>query len=818
MTSLVLDVRYAARLLVRHLGVTTLAGLTLALAIGAATAIFSVVYGVLLRPLPYQDPSRLAAVWEVNHRGTHSRVADPNFADFRDHNRTFASVAKYTSYTTAVVGPVEPTRSTLAVVSRAFFRTLGVEPVAGRAFGADDAKQDAAPTAVVSHAYWVNHLGSNPELGRMQLRIEARVYSVIGVMPAGFAFPAKADVWVPAELDRENTSRTSHNFTAFGRLAPGVSIAQARADIQTIARGIIRASTEQGDYLMADADVVSLQDSLTSRVGSTLYILLGAVFFLLLVACANVTNLLLSQASARGREIAVRHALGAGRTRLVRQFVIESLLLVAGSAAAGLLLAWLILGGLLGIVPSDLPRVDDVSLNWGVMAAACVLAAIVAVSLGLITSTRATRHDPRMALGEGGRGQAGTQAQHRLGRAIVTAQVAITMVLLIGAGLLGRSLMKVLSVDPGFRTDHVVAMDLPVPEVQTEADIPKLSAFYSSLFDRLRGIPSITDVAAANALPLDGGLPDGQFLVLPPSQEPKSRADFGPLRRQALLNGTASTADYCAASPDYFHALGIPLRKGRLFADTDGPTAGHVALITESLARTTWPGRDPIGQTIEFGNMDGILKLLTIVGVVGDTHEYGLDQAAQPTVYVNLLQRPRPATVVLRGNGDPAAIATAARAILHEVAPDVPPRFRTLDEIYATSLGARRFNLTLVGAFAVTALVLAVAGVYGVMAYNVSRRRREIGVRMALGATPARVQRGVLAQGLVTTVAGVVVGVAGAFALSRTLASLLFDIQPHDVTTFVGVAALLSAIGAAASYVPAMRATRVDPIETLRQE
>jgi predicted permease len=818
MTSLLLDIRYAARLLLRNAGVSTLAGTTLALAIGAATAIFSVVYGVLLRPLPYQDPSRLAAVWEVNHRGTHSRVADPNFDDFRTGNRSFVSMAKYAGFESAVVGPVEPTLSPMAVVSRDFFRTLGVDPVIGRTFSADDAQLGATPTAVVSHAYWVNHLGSNPELGPLHLRIRSRVHTIIGVMPSGFAFPAKTDIWVPAELDAPNTSRTSHNFSVLGRLTPGATLEQARADLQTVARGIIRTSKEQGDYLMTDADVVSLQASLTSRVGSTLYILLGAVGFLLLVACANVTNLLLSQATARGREVAVRQALGAGRPRLVRQFVIESLLLVFASTAAGLLFGRLILGALLTIAPPDLPRLDDVSLNWAVLTAACLLTGIVAVALGLITSTRATRRDPRAALGEGGRGQAGTRAQQRLGRAIVTAQVAITMVLLVGAGLLGRSLLKVLSVNPGFRTDHILAMDLTMPFAPDAAAKAKLSAFYSNVFDRLRAIPAVTDVAAANALPLDGGLPDGLFLLLSPNQEPKASTDIGPLVQQARQNGMTGTADYCAASPNYFRALDIPLVRGRFFADTDGPTTAPVALISESLAKSRWPNRDPLGQTIEFGNMDGDLRLLTVIGIVGDTREYGLDQPAQPTVYVDLLQRPRSSTVVLRSSGDAASVASAARAILHDVAPDVPPRFRTFDEIYATALGARRFNLTLVGAFAVTALVLAIAGVYGVMAYNVTRRRRELGVRMALGATPARVQRSILAQGLMTTGIGVAVGIVGALLLSRTLANLLFEIQPNDMTTFGGLALLLAAVGLAASYVPALRATRIDPIETLRQE
>jgi putative ABC transport system permease protein len=819
MTSLILDIRHAARLLRRSLGVTALAALTLALAIGSATAIFSVVYGVLLRPLPYPESDRLMAVWEVNHRGTHSRVADPNFADFRDRGRTFATMAGYTSGITAVSGASEPTRTAVATVSRDFFRTLGVEPEHGRVFSADETRPDATPAVVVSHSYWRQYLQSTADLSSAHLRIDDRVFTIIGVMPPGFQFPARAELWIPWELNAPHASRTSHNLSVIGRLATSSTVAQASADLNTIARGIIRVSNEQGDYLMTGADVVSLRSSLTSRVGSTLYILLGAVGFLLLVACANVTNLLLSQASARARELAIRHALGAGRRRLVRQFVIEAMLLVTASSLAGLTLAWAGLHALLAAAPADLPRLDDVSMNWTVMGFATMLSALVAVSLGLITAARATRHDPREGLGEGGRGQAGSQAQQRLGRAIVGAQVAITVVLLVGATLLGRSLLRVLSVDPGFRTDHIITMDLTLPSADGPeiADAKaKLSTFYADLFDRLRAIPAVTDVGAANAVPMDGGLPDGMFMVLSPAETPKKMDDLGALFHQKERTGSA---DYCAASPEYFRALGIPLVRGRLFDDGDGPARNPVALISESLARTRWPGQDPIGRTVEFGNMDGDLRLLTIVGIVGDTREYGLEKAPEPTLYVNLLQRPRSdTTVVMRSNADPRTIMVAARAVLHDLAPNVPPRFRTFAEIYDASLGARNFNLTLVAAFAGTALLLAIAGVYGVMAYNVSRRRREIGVRMALGATPGDVRQIVLGQGLLTTVSGVAVGLAGALALSRTLTSLLFEIRPTDPTTFIGVAALLVVVGAAASYLPARRAMGVNPIETLRQD
>jgi predicted permease len=809
------DIRYALRVLLKNAGVTSIVVLTLALAIGATTAIFSVVYAVLLRPLPYPNPDRLAAIWEVNHRGTFSHLADPNFDDFRDRNRTFGSIAKYTSYVTSVSGASEPTRSTLAIVSKDFFATLGVLPASGRAFAPDDLHVGAAPAVIVSHQYWTKYLRATAELSAFTLNIENRAYAVVGVMPAGFEFPAKADLWVPAELDRENRSRTSHNFSAVGRLRDGMTVDQATADLSAIARDIVRHSDEQGDYLMTDAGAQPLQTSLTGKVGSTLYVLLGAVFFLLLVACANVTNLLLSQAAERGRELAIRHALGAKRARLIQQFVVESFVLVAIGCAAGLFVAWAGIDVLLSLAPPDLPRLDMVSLSWPVLGFAMGLSAIVAVSLGLVTASRATGRDPRATLTDASRGQVGASSQ-RTSRAIVVAQLAITLILLVGAALLGRSLLQVLSINPGFRTDGLVAMDLGLPDADDPAAKARLPVFYSDLFDRLRAIPGVEEVAAANAVPMDGGLPDGLFVVIAPNEVPQKMEDLGPLYRQKERTGTA---DYCAATPEYFHALGIPLVRGRLFDDRDQPNQPHVALITESLARSRWPGQDPIGRTVEFGNMDGDLRVLTIVGIVGDTREYGAEQAPRPTLYVNLIQRPRfQTTVVMRSTADPRAITAAARGVLHDLAPDVPPRFRTFTQIYAASLGARRFNLTLVGTFAATALMLAVAGIYGVMAYSVTRRRREIGVRIALGATPGIVMRSVLGQGLATIAVGVVVGSLGALALTRGLESLLFGVTPTDPVAFGAVALLLVVVAALACYLPARQGASVNPVEALRQD
>ncbi len=815
MSSLLLDLRHAIRVLVKNPTATAVAVFTLALAVGATTAIFSVVYGVLLRPLPYPAPGRLMAVWEVTHRGTYARLADPNFEDFRDRNRSFAAMARYTDRVTSVAGTAEPARVRVATVSRDFFGVLGVQPSLGRGFTAEDARVGAAPVAVVSHRYWTQSLGAAAVLTAFHLRIEGRAYTVVGVMPAGFQFPAKVDLWLPAELNAPRTSRTAHNYAAIGRLRDGVSAAQGSANLSAIAQDIIRQSPEKGDYLMRDAAAVPLQSSLTRRVGSTLYVLLGAVFFLLFVGCANVTNLLLAQAAARQRELAIRHALGAGRGRLVRQFLAETLVLLAISCLAGLLIATLGTTVLLSLAPADLPRLDEVSMNRPVLAFAMGLSALVAIALGLITAVRAAKCDPRESLADGARGQAGASSQ-RVGQIVVAAQMAMTVVLLIGAALLGRSLLRVLAVDPGFRTDGIVAMDLALPYSEDPQAKARLSPFYAGVFDRLRGIPGVEEVAAANAVPMDGGFPDGLFLLIAPNDVPKT---MGELAIRFNDKDRLGSADYGAVSPAYFRALGIPLVRGRLFDDRDAPDAPHVAVINESLARSRWRGADPIGATIEFGNMDGDLRPLTVVGVVGDTREYGLERPASPTLYVDLMQRPAfSVTVVMRSSADPRGITAAARTILREVAPDVPPRFRTFEQIYAASLGARHFNLTLVAVFAGTALALAAAGIYGVMTYTVTRRRREIGVRMALGASRAQVFRSVLAQGLTTTAIGVAAGIAAALGLTRTIESLLFGVKPTDPATFAAVVGVLAVVAILACYLPARRATNADPMEALRQE
>jgi len=815
--SVISDCRYGLRQLRKSPGATTVMVFTLALAIGATTAIFSVVYGVLLRPLPYPDSSRIMAVFEVNSNGGWSHLADPNFDDFRDQNRSFQAIAKYQFDVVSVSGASQPSRTAVAAVSPDFLKVFGIQPILGRDFSAGDAKKGAARAVLVSFGYWKEQFGSSQDLSQLHLKTGGAVYSVVGVLPAGFQFPQDVSLWLPTDLDGESQSRTAHNYYAVGRLRDGVTVEQANRDISAIARRIHETSSEQGDYLLKDGIVLPLQDSITGTARPALLVLLGAVGFLLLVACANVANLLLAQASVRERELAIRSALGAARGRLIRQFLTEAFLLSLLGGGLGVLGAVSGVAGLVAMAPANLPRPDNVSISSPVLVFALLLSTAVAAGLGAFTAARATSGDPRKGLGEGGRGQAGSQGSQRVGRAIVAAQIAITLVLVIGAGLLGRSLMKVLEVNPGFRVDKIVTMDVSLPWVEDPKAKAAQGIFFSDLIDRLKQVPGVRKVGATSGLPLEGGgLPDGTFLVIAQNEVPKTMDGFVAMFQQKERLGVA---DFGVVTDGYFQVLGIPLIRGRIFDERDGPNSPHVALISESLARDRWPNQDPIGHTIDFGNMDGDLRLLTIVGIVGDTREYGLDEPPRPTVYVNLFQRPRAAiTLTMLSDADTRLVTSAARGILQDLDPEVPARFRTFSQVYSASLGSRRFNVILIGFFGITALLLATAGVFGVMAYSVSRRTREIGVRVALGAGRSDVLRMILSQGLRTIFIGVAIGIAGSLALTRTVESLLFGVTATDPLTFGGVTLLLVCAALLACFLPARRATKVDPMVALRYE
>ena len=834
------DLRFGIRMLRRNPGSSLTAIFTLALGISATTAIFSVVYGVLLRPLPFNKPEQLVQVSEKSSQGNDMNLADLNFQDLRAQNRSLQGLAEFSSGLASVSGGSEPRRLMVTSVSSDFFPLMRVSPVRGRSFAPEDQRTGAGAVALVSYSYWKQYLSSADDLATTKLRVDNQSASVIGVLPPGFRFPDESDVWMPRELYPPLPSRTAHNWKGIARLRDGISMIQARDDLGAIGGAIKKQYGDEVD--MAGVSMLPLQDALTSTVRPSLFILLGAVAFLLLVACANVMNLLLAQAAARESELAIRAALGASRGRMVRQFMAETLLLSLTGGGIGVLAAIWGVHWLLKMAPPDTPGLASVSMNLPVLFFALGLCLLVAVGLGTFTALRSGSDDIRTTLAEGGRGNAGSFSTQFVGRSIVVMQLAITMTLLIGAGLLGRSLMRVLSVDPGFRTDHVVTIDLALPSAFAPDQKVRRAQFLNDLFSRLRALPGVQEVGGTNALPLATGINSyGGFAEVNPQQLSATTQDminraargdikddsplakelgdfFGQLFRDPKQGGSA---DYASASEGYFRSLGIPLLKGRFFDDRDTMDAPHVALISQSLLHEKWPNQDPIGRTIEFGNMDGDPRLLTVVGVVGDVREASLEKAPRATIYVNYRQRPQATShfsAVVRTAGDPTQVIASAREIVRDLDPDVPPSTSSFTAIFAASTSGRRFNLVLFGIFAATATLLAIAGIYGVLAYSVARRTREMGVRMALGASAGNVLRLVLGQAAVTTAIGVFLGLAGSFILTRFLQSMLFEVGAADPMTFFALAILLLGVALLAAYLPARRATKVDPNVALRYE
>ncbi|HSR53250.1 MAG TPA: ABC transporter permease [Acidobacteriota bacterium] len=819
MRGLVQDLKVAYRQLVKN-GLTTVASLaTLALGIGASTAIFSVVEGVLLRPLPYPQPDQIVRVWRVNDSGRHGPSSDPNYKDWTQWSSRFQAWAQYRASTTSVSGGKEPVRTRVATVEADFFPIMGVEAALGRTFAGESLSTGSAPVAVVSQGFWRRMLEGNRDLSSLKLNISNTAYSIIGVMPPEFNFPQGSEIWIPRELLPVNNSRTSHNWYVIARLKEDSNLRQAQAEMEAIGRRQVEMYGD--DTWLVDIDVVPLQEELVGDYRTRLWVLLGAVGILLLVGCFNIVNILLAQSSGRRRELAVRSALGAGRWKLARQFVTETLLLSIAGAALGVIAAHWGLQFLLSLEPGDLPRLEEIQLNLPVLAFASGLALLIGLLLGLLPVFQFRGANLASALQQGSRTYSGGPGRARARGALVVIQVAVTLVLLVGAGLLLRSFQQLISVEPGFDAEGGLVLYLSRAFPGDEAESRRLAQVNTELMERLGQIPGVEGVGGITGLPLSnfGNFADGLFLIDNEgitAREPYSRE----LVRRFEEAGNTGYGEFRVASDGYFQAMGIPLVRGRLFQPSDGPDAPHVAVISQSLAQSL-PGSEPLGQRIQFGNMDGTMKLLTVVGIVGDVRDRSLEMEPRPTIYLNQRQRPRRTanfTILLDGDFDPSSVTAQARAIIQDIDPNLPVQFERLEAIFSSSLSGRRFSLILLGIFAASALLLAAVGIFGMMAFTVNERLKEIGIRMALGADPRRVHLRFIRQAALLTAIGIALGALAALGLARSVESMLHQVSARDPLTFAAAAPLILVVALAACYIPARRAVRVDPLQTLREE
>jgi putative ABC transport system permease protein len=800
------DMRHATRLLRRAPAFTTVAVLTLALGIGATTAIFSIVHGVLLRPLPFGEPDRVVRVWETSPRGERRNVVSPgNYVDWSARVRTLDALGAYRLPDgRTLLGDGEPVQVMTTDITPSVLRVLGRPPARGRPFVDDDMRDGRA--VLVSDRFWRTRLGAREDVVGRPLVLDDVTYTVVGVMPADFAFPtAASEVWraLPsAEIDANE--RRSHNWLVVGRLAPGATIERARSEMSTIAAGIAREHPESMQGW--GVNVVAFHEDVVSPVRSLLLVLLGGAVVVLLVACANLANLLLARALAREREMAVRLALGAGRGRLVRQLLTESLVLAMVGSTAGLVIAPLLLRGLVRYAPADLPRLEAVGIQAPVFAFAGAITVACTLLFGLVPALRVAGTELQATL-RASNDRTGGVRHARLRGALLVGEVALSLVLLVGAGLLVRSAQRLAHVDLGYRSDGVAAIQLDLPRArypETERHV----AFFAALEQRLRAVPGVAAVGATTEPPASGFNMTFSFAIEGrPARNPSGREDPQPVR---------------VVTPEYFRTLAIPLRHGRAFTDADRADTRPVVIVDEALARLHWPGEDPIGRRISFVGAQG--PWFEIVGVVGDTRMRGLDQPADPALYLPHAQKRWPwmswLTMVVRAEPgrDPAALSAALRAVVWEQDPALGIQaLTTLERLNADSVARRRFAMTLLIAFATLSLVLGMVGMYGVLSYTVAQRSREIGIRMALGADAARVRGVMLRQALLLTGAGIAIGGVGALALSRVLGSLLYEVSPADPVTFSAVTVLLVLVAAVAAWLPARRATRVDPLVVLRE-
>jgi putative ABC transport system permease protein len=808
MQGILQDIRYAVRVLRAHGGFTLIAIVTLALGIGATSAMFSIANTVLFEPLPYAQPERLVRIWEFDRLRDSPRegLSGPDYLDLAARQRVFDSLTAFTSAEqTLTQRGGEPERVLVSRTTHSFFGVLGRRPALGRAFSAEEDRPGGARVVVLNAGFWARRFASNPDVIGQTLTLDGQDHAIIGVVTDPLLMPSPlTDVWTPLRLDHATSSRGVHNIGAVARLRSDITLERAVADLTTIAAQLETefAADNKGRGLAANL----LHADSTRRVRTMLLVLLGAVGAVLLITCANIASLMLSRAVSRVREVSIRSALGAGSWRVMRQFIVEGVMLSCIAGAAGLGVAYLALDALMTVTPIDLPRAADIGINGRVVALVTAITLLTGVIFGLVPALQTLRADLQGWLKEQARGSGGAgRTSHRLRRALVIAEIAMSAALLIGAALLLKSLWRLQTVDPGFQPDSVLKVQFQLPASRYPQafpkfpDWPEVQAFNEQLLDRVRQVPGVRAAGLAVSHPLNGGFTSRYTIA----------------GRPEVAEGDRDEIRIRTVSPGYFATVGISLMRGRWIDDRDRAGQPLVTLINESAARRLFTGEDPVGQIISFFG-----RPYTIVGIVGNERFMGLDQDVPPAVYPPIAQVPMTGiSLLVRSDGDPAALTAAIRREFREIDPALALYgIDTMTSELRRTTAQPRFSSALVGAFAAMAWLLAIIGVHGVLSYSVAQRVQEIGVRMALGAEPRDVLRLVMREGIVVALIGLAAGIALAFASSRVLSAMLYAVEPRDLTVFAGVAVSLLATALLASYLPARRATRVDPIAALRAD
>jgi putative ABC transport system permease protein len=795
-------------MLLKRPGFTAVAVTVLALGIGATSAIFSAANAVMLLPLPYDKPEQLVWIWSNNTASDIKQepASLPDFVDWREQNRSFEDIAAFATWLPILTGEGDPERMPCGTVSANFFPLLGVEPSIGRGFSAEEDQPANKRVVMLSHNLWRRRFGMDRDIAGKSIQLNGIPHTVVGVMPESFQYPAPDDrkateLWVPLGYNPNNMPRRMDFLNVIGRLKPGLSMGQTQVDLATIAAGLEKQYPETNAGW--SITLVPLHERFVGDMRPALLLLIIAVSFLLLVACANVANLLLVRSAARQKEIAIRAALGATRHRLVQQFLTESLLLAVIGGAFGLLLAWVGIRALIAFSPNNIPRIEKATLDLRVLGFTLLVSVLTGIIFGVVPALRASKSNLNDGLREAGRsaaeGASGRQARGLLG----ITEIAVVILLLIGSGLMTKSFIRLQKVEPGFDPQRLLTMELTLPRPKYKQD-HLVTSFITELTERVNGLPAVTDAAIATTVPLSGQVPIMDFII--EGQPP-------------LPSGQVNDAQWQVVSPSYFHTLGIPLLRGRVFDDRDTQDAARVVVVNDAMAKRYWQDEDPLGGRLQIKD-SGSEDWLTVAGVVGDVRQVGLDLKPYPQMYEVYAQNPvRDMAFIVRSDAEPTDIVPAVRN--HVVALDKDLALynvRSMEEVLADSISRPRFNTQLMNVLTAVAVVLMIVGVYGVISYSVSQRTQEIGIRMALGAGEGTILRNVIAQGLRLALVGIALGLASAFALTRFMSNLLYNVSATDGLTFIVVPAVVTLVVLAACYVPARKAAKVDPMVALRFE